>query len=277
MFRVIKSGTIEGNSVNEDKIYKTNDFVIFLDGASGLEKNLIPNAKSDAKWYVDKFTKYFTQYYDDYVYKKYAIRKTIHQIHEDYHKLVPNNQINNVNTPSASGIVITESKDKIHGYYTGDVKTAIIRKSGKTSIYFDKPLTKLDHHVFSEANKQKMNKGTTFRESISTMSELVKYNRSLKNKENGYYIFSTDVDMIKNIKTFNVPKSELDYILIMSDGFYGKFDKLNIPNIIQTINKTPKKSILQNIKQEFQEDKDFEKYNRFKLVDDISFSLIKIQ
>ena len=57
MFNTISQKSIAGKRVNEDKIHVGENYIIFLDGASGLRKQLIPNSKSDAKWYVDEFTK----------------------------------------------------------------------------------------------------------------------------------------------------------------------------------------------------------------------------
>lgn len=277
MFSIIKEGSIEGNKVNEDKIFYKKNFVVFLDGASGLTKKVIPGSESDAYWYVNEFVKQLADINKNanYKYKRYELRKTISNIKKKYEDLLKKDEVNNLNTPSASGIVLYDDETSIKGYYFGDVLTVIKNKNNKYKEYYDKNLSNLDTSVFLEAKEISKKENIPFSEAIKKCQETILTNRNLKNTDKGYYIFGLDTSAVKKINTFKYDKKEIESILIMSDGFYSFFDNRNYDILFETINKNNPDELLKKIKSSFQEDVEFSKYNRFKLVDDISFLSLK--
>ena len=276
MFIKVKEGSIPGNITNEDKFYNEDNFVIFLDGASGLSKGIIPNAKSDANWYVNEFIEQFKKVYknNDYKYKRYLIKKTIDYTKQAFDGLVNDKSIQNIDIPSASGIILFDEPNHIKGFYFGDVLT-VIKKNNKTfKSYSDLNLTNLDNNVFKEANRISVKNNIPFNEAIKGCTKMIIDNRNLRNKDEGYYIFGLDKNAVKKIHYFKIEKDSIDSILMMSDGFYTHFPENDPEKIFEIINGVKSSQLLGNIKSSFLKDEEFSKFNRFKLVDDISYLLL---
>lgn len=277
MFNIVKEGSIAGNVINEDKIYTEDNFVVFLDGASGLTKKIIPNSESDANWYVNEFVTQFKNEVkkSNYKYKRYILKNTISNIKDNYNSLLNNRKIDNINIPSASGIVLFNEENHIKAFYFGDVLTVIKKKNNTFLELYDKNLTELDNKVFKEANKISARDHIPFNLAIKKCDKAIIKNRNLRNTDNGYYIFGLNIEAIKNIKTFRIEKNDIKEILIMSDGFYSYFIDRDFNTIIEKIKLNKPEELLSEIKNSFEKDNNFSKYNRFKLVDDISYLYIK--
>ena len=276
MFKVLKKNSIAGKEVNEDMIFAKENYIIFLDGASGLIKNSV-SKKSDALWYVNKFTSYFDQLYSISNNPASSIKKAIDKINEDFRAMFPASRDLGLLEPTASGVVMVDRDKHINLYYFGDVKTYIIYKSKKIDVFYDEALTKLDQKVFDEAKKISESRNISFKQAINELDEMVKNNRLMKNSEEGYYIFGLNKLAIENInKKYNLDKSKISQILVMSDGFYGVFSDYKPQELLDFVNKSSK-DIVFNIKELYLNDENFEKYNRFKLVDDISFALLEVK
>ena len=61
----------------------------------------------------------------------------------------------------------------------------------------------------------------------------------------------------------------------MSDGFYSLYDSLKNKDLMDLVIKNDSDEFIHSVKKTFKKDKTFDQYQRFKLVDDISYLLLK--
>lgn len=263
-----------GKRTNEDGYIFTDDYVVFLDGATGLSKRLV-DPISDAKWYVNQFISIFQNKFRKNENPRSIIKETIREIKERYMAIVGDIEIKNHMLPSATGTIVIFNSIMTDIYYFGDIKTLVLHNDESIESINDRSLTNLDNKIFRTARKNSKINETSFKHELNQLKKEIKANRDKMNKKNGYYIFSLDDSVIDHINCKKVSTTSTKEILLMTDGFYGYYERYSYKRIFEFVHKYDPKEHVLKIKRFYRADKDYERRNRFKLVDDISFLLIE--
>lgn len=222
----IEMFTQAGGEYNEDLIYKSEDYVLLLDGSSGLFKNQIMGCNSDAVWYVNQVAEYLQTHLrvENDIFS--VIDNMLVHIDQLY-KCSTDNNVPKINRPSAAMVLIRERDDNYEIFSLGDC-TTIIKTKTDIQILFDDTVSKLDNHVIQKMTEISRQKNITVKEARSEVSDLLKSNRALKNTKDGYSILGFDRNAIKDAKYMKLRPDDIESICMYSDGVADYYDVFNL-------------------------------------------------
>lgn len=267
----------ENINLSEDEIYSDDQLIILLDGASGLgARNTTKTGKikSDARLYSYNLAKVLPKVYD----KRRDIYKSLDEsfdlLKEKYDKLAIEDNVPNYRLPSATGTILEITDNELIFYYLGDIKTLVLLKNGEVIKVQDNKLSTLDENVFIATRKVSKDKNIPFKKALQEVWNIVIQNREKMNTDSGYYIFSFDKSALDQLNQKRFIKKEVAEIIMMSDGFYTVYND-ETKDLFEIIKSSKKEDLIKHIEKELKVDKDYEKYNRFKDIDDISMIHIK--
>lgn len=254
---------------NEDLCIVKNDMFCVMDGATDLNYLNKEQTSSPASKLVSEINDFFNE-------KKISIN--------NFESLLKEVLINNVNNEKATiGCSLVFIDNNYIYYWTiGDCSILVEYKNKKNKIIIKKKLPKLDSKVIKLARKIQQQYNIDFKTALKNndVVNLLKKNRSKANKFNGYKIISNDEKFIKSlkIKFKKIKTSKVNRLILMSDGFYQCFELLNIFKSTQELLNSDLKirNIIEKIFEVQNNDKQLDKYNRFKIHDDASAISIKL-
>lgn len=257
------------NKLNEDNYLIGKDYIVVMDGATDLTNN----PKYNANWFVLELEKTLKIELD----KKYDLKDTLRNSVNEVKKKVEDT----FNEVSCSIIIVREINDKIEYLSLGDC-TGVIQFINETKVLYNTSLEKLDNLSLEVLKEQSIKNNTTVLEAKNTIEvkNIILKHRNLKNTKEGYYTCDLSNVGVDNADYYIFNKNEIKNILLMSDGFddvvsrykvykdYDELIKVIYDNSIEYV-----KEVLYKIQEE---DKDLNKYVRFKKSDDITCVLTKI-
>lgn len=267
-----------GNKVNDDRTLVKKDIVILLDGASGLGgKNIRSNKKvdSDAAWYSRTFCRQFYKVYSEIKDVKESLHITLDMLYDEFQSRSKLKDPPPHIFPSATGTIV-EFKDGYANFFClGDIRTLIRTKEDEIKKIGDYRLEALDQSVFDKASEMSKTNSEPFRVSLSKIRNMIIGNRQKMNTPEGYYIFSFDHEAIENMVEESIEIPKIKELVLMSDGFYTIFDNVSIELFEELKSFRSHADMKHKIRMILSRDKDYETYQRFKLIDDMSLIFLE--
>ncbi len=281
--REIKEDRIKTFTINKNEMEYF--YAIIMDGATGLGKNnQIEKNKTSAEWYVDFVIEYLEKYFRKNPEEK--IEKVVKQIILEVKDAIEvfekenNIKLEEYEVPSASlAILRTEGRDT-EIFLLGDTETIIGYKTGKIE-KLENPnqriLNNLDQKVLDKMVElsQKMNKDVIDTRKENEINEMLQKNRSLKNKENGYWTCEVKEEAVNHAVTYQLKNKELDRVVMATDGFAYKELEKNAKEIYQLLKEKEARKIVNEIREKEEEDKKCNQYPRFKKSDDLTLVIVE--
>lgn len=190
--------------------------------------------------------------------------------------------------PSAAITIIRLKDDKIEYYSLGDCSLSVKYKDGSVKLYTNSELIKLDNNLLNYIQQLATEDnvgGVRKAASLPAIATEKLVNRNLKNQKGGYQILDLSRVVIPNGKyrTFNA--TIIESLVLMTDGIADlyKMDRFNpghsytSDNDIKQIQvrihelliKDPLSAVA-TLKEEYKADPEWDKYPRFKEIDDIT-------
>lgn len=251
----VRTHTQKAHTYNEDGIINKSPLYIVFDGATPLFQKDVYQDSSAASQLVDFVIERIYSSYQKTKDLKNSIREL--SIEAYHHFKIDTDEPSKI--PSLGFAAVVDQGEYFDLYSLGDCAISIVRKNGTLERFIDTRVPKLDNEV-----KKELLNGKT-REEV--MPLLIRNRNALGTayqafipSKNPNFIFIT-----KRIKKSNVSK-----LLIYSDGYYSVRDTFKQIKSHQALIETDIHSIFNQINEAAYNDKDFKKYPRFKLIDDIS-------
>ena len=279
-FKIIKQITKRGNAVNEDSYFSCDSFAFVIDGATAVFDKKITPFKSDAEWLSVKLNECLSKYLlNNELSLKEALRESVKILSSEYLYFLEQAglEYDFTITPSAALSALRINKEKLEYIGFADCLVLLETKSGEIlKINSDPRHLRLDAIKMSKAiEKSKLDK-ISVREAVasSEVRELSKANRALRNLINkgGYPVFDLSGDGISNAKTAFFDLNTIAGFVIMSDGVADMFKTYNMFKSYKEFYYGLKNiNIIQLLKQQkrlAKNDPDFNKFPRFKMIDD---------
>lgn len=264
-----------GKRYNEDYIDYSKNYAFVLDGATGLEKNII-SRKSDARWYVRKFSKYLKKYIINNDLKD-AVTKALKDINKEIKK--HDKFINSsINIPSACIAIVKENEENFEFFTLGDC--SIIYGNNQNQVLItNQDIRKLDHEKILKMIAISKEKNINISDAYEFIIPDLRNQRLLKNNPGGYYILDIDEDAPNHANYKVIEKENIDMIILLSDGFSSYYENLeleeNYQNFFLKNYKTNVKTLYKELRKREKEDKYLNSYPRFHISDDASIIKIK--
>lgn len=265
---------------NEDECYVCENFGFVLDGATGLSGENYTKEKTDALWLVKQAKEFLIENLGNLNKKvEDIVKECIIYTNTLFDKIVKN--INTIDKPSCCLSLFRIENDKIKFFALGDCPILIKLKNGKVDYLICDDILKLDEKSHHSVLDYKLKHNVPYLEARHSINHIFLENRLLKNTDRGYYIFSDDANAVDHAlvnKYYN--KVDIEKIIILSDGYSQVFDTVYIYTNEELVDKINTEEDVKNIYNTLtklqKEDKDCEKYNRFKLSDDASLICKKL-
>lgn len=268
-----------GNIINEDCIGFGESFGLLLDGSTGLRKGIIPGEISDAKWFVESFKDIIVKNIHKDEMLTDIVRKGISEMEEKL-KVLGLADIDKVDKPSASMVLIKKSADNLEILSLGDCTTLIEKTDGKIIKIYDDSVSKLDKIVLKRMVKISKEKQISIAEAKKYVSEDLIKNRYKKNTKDGYWILGFNKEAADYACYKKWSLNEIKSICFFSDGFGDFYESMNLAEDYEEFYKMLKKieiNELYNIlREKQQEDYNCNKHPRLKVKDDASILFFKI-
>ena len=266
----IKKYTRKSHYFNEDRYIINKDFIMVIDGATSLEKsNLKPTSGAYLAGYI-KTT--LPKIKGNIIERLNIVSKNI------YRTLETNNNINEKILPSCGMAWVEFYGDKIIIHTIGDCEAFVVKKDNATARIVIDDLLKLDDISLDELKKTSKEKNISIRDARPLINETLIKHRLLMNKEGGYSVFTPSNNPNFKYSTHEYNVSEVKDIYLYSDGFADAFTTFKLFKSAEHLfskNRNIKK-IINKIAKKASEDKNYNKYPRFKIIDDITIVKISL-
>lgn len=219
---------------NEDMVGICDEGAWVLDGATGLNNKNLISKESDAKWYVSWWNKYLENNISKNKSLKEIVLEGLDDIKLEYLLKLNGIKFKELDTPSASAVILKFHKDKLEYFILGDC-TLFLNKLNENIVIKDERVCKFDEEVFARMDKLNRSENLTIIEKKNILIPLIIENRLKKNSEQGYWILEFNKDAVeKSIHGYISIENEVK-IMMSSDGFSCAWDKYNIFEIDKII------------------------------------------
>lgn len=212
---------------NEDVVGVCRDGAWLLDGATGLNNKNLISKESDAKWYVSWWNKYLYGNIGKNKSLQEIVIEGLDNIEKEYLLKLNNIEIEELDTPSASAIIIKFYKEKLEYFLLGDC-TLLFNDLHQNTTIKDERVCKFDDEVYEMMEKLNKRGKLNIVEKKNILLQIIIKNRLKKNKEGGYWILEFDKEAVeKSIHGYINVENEIK-IMMASDGFSCAWDRYNI-------------------------------------------------
>lgn len=260
----IQKYTRKSHRYNEDRYLVHKDVVMVMDGATALEKSSLK--PTSGSFLVNKVKNDLTKH-------KGSIIERLDKVAIETYKMLENfNTINEKMVPSC-GLSWVEFNDEYVAIHTiGDCEAFINFKNGMSQRIIINDLIKLDEKAINELVKISKENNMSVKESRPLINDILIKHRLLMNKEGGYAVFTPSKNPQFKYSSQTYRKDEVKNIYLYSDGFADAFTTFKMYKSAEDLfckNRNLSK-IIKKMVNIANKDKKYNKYPRFKLIDDIT-------
>lgn len=257
---------------NEDVVGICKKGAWVLDGATGLNNKNLISEESDAKWYVSWWNKYLSENLNKNKPLKEIVLNGLENIKREYLLKLNGLEIQELDTPSASVVIIKFHKSKLEYFLLGDC-TLMFKDLNKNLLIKDERVCKFDDDIFRKMDNLNKIEKLTIDEKKKILLPFIIENRLKKNSEEGYWILEFNKEAVEKAVHGFIDIENEAKIIMSSDGFSCAWDRYNIFNKNEIIEIGQYKGI-EYIKNETRKLEDKDKkgliFPRFKKSDDSS-------
>lgn len=257
---------------NEDVVGICKKGAWVLDGATGLNNKNLISEESDAKWYVSWWNKYLSENLNKNKPLKEIVLNGLENIKREYLLKLNGLEIQELDTPSASVVIIKFHKSKLEYFLLGDC-TLMFKDLNKNLLIKDERVCKFDDEIYRKMYNLNKIESLTIDEKKKILLPFIIENRLKKNSEEGYWILEFNKEAVEKAVHGFIDIENEAKIIMSSDGFSCAWDRYNIFNKNEIIEIGQYKGI-EYIKNETRKLEDKDKkgliFPRFKKSDDSS-------
>lgn len=273
-------GTITNN---DDCIGYGKNYIFTIDGATELTPvNVMQSYNSDAEWLSKKVSYYLNNNLENInLTIKAILEDAMIEIKKEYDDACSQKGLENINYPSVGICIFREYEEKIEVFRLGDVLGVIKKKNGDIILIQEKRLAELDEVAIKKQVSIAKEQNISVREAKHHINDILLKHRHLMNKTNGYFILEPKAEGIDKADYQIFEKNEIESISCMSDGFFCVVETYDCVSDYSTLHKILEEKgaemLFNKMCKKQEEDKDFNKYPRFKMRDDASVVFANIQ
>ncbi|WP_440897552.1 protein phosphatase 2C domain-containing protein [Amphibacillus sp. Q70] len=262
-----------GNQCKEDRLGFGDNYMFVLDGATGIAANQIPDYLSDTVWFVETATQFLNDKLStepDKKTKDILIEFSKH-MNDQFHAL-DIGDIDKFALPSAAFIMARKVGHQLEIVSIGDCTGVIEFHSGEYKVIHDNRVTELDNRVIDAMKRIKEQQNISLIETKPFVKDLLKENRLLKNKPNGYQVLDFSNIALESSIYEKYPYDEIKTICLFSDGVDSYFTDFKISDgpigLLKDIEEQGIHRILDRLRIEEETDPYCDHYPRLKMKDD---------
>ena len=257
----IQYKTVKSHSFNEDRFVISNKIFGVIDGATGLSGNTKGKKTTASK--LSAFLKSKLERYNGENIEEYIENLS----KESYEKNL---------YPATCGISLAVIKESVvQFYFVGDCDIFCKLKNGEVRSLKQTRLGVLDGIAVDAMKKIAQEKNISIKSARPLINDVLIKHRNMVNKPNGYFAFEPQQNPNFKPTILEIDKEEIDRIIICTDGYSQCFTTLEILKDYKSLFEEDLNEVLNEIVKVSREDKDYNKYPRFKIIDDITYVSVK--
>lgn len=264
----IKKYTRKSHQFNEDRYLVHKDVIMVMDGATALEKSSLK--PTSGSFLVNKIKK-------DLPKEKGTIIERLDSISKKLYKMLEkSNTVSEKILPSCGLSWVEFDNEYVIIHTIGDCEAFIAKKDGSTKRIIINDLIELDNKSISELIKISKEQKISVKNARSKIDNILIKHRLMMNKNDGYSIFTPSSNPNFEYSTHVFKKDEIKDIYLYSDGFADAFTTFKLYQSAEDLfskNRNLAK-VIEKIVKKANQDKEYNKYPRFKMIDDIT--IVKI-
>ncbi len=269
-----------GPTCNEDSIFSSENVLVVIDGATGLNGIHLTNEGSDAAWLSRRLRDFLKSELTNVDMTvpdilKRAAKQIKKELDEKGYYRFENAY------PSAGIAVVRQNNGFLECFSLGDVPVMVSDKSGNVRYICDEALSKRDEEVIEKMKKIHEQTNCTVAEARQRVSDILLKNRLEMNQVGAYYIFEPTGAGIDHIKNDNIPLKDISEISLMTDGYYAALSCFNIiknrEEFMRFLADGKAEEILSSLKALAFHDSNLNQFPRFKIMDDASVIVARIE
>lgn len=255
---------------NEDGYIISDNFAMVIDGATSLSKsNLVP---SSGAYLMNQIKEVIPTLKGSIIERLNTVSKQV------YNQLKKEGNLT-INMLPSAGLAWVEFHDEYIDIFTiGDCEVCIVKKDNDIIRIMLDDLSRLDSKAIEEMTHISNTENISIKEAREHINDLLISNRLLMNKNNGYAIFTPDDNPnFKYLKrTFKT--KDIKEIYLYTDGFADSFKTFKLYKNIEDLilSNHTLEDIVSSIEEQSVNDYLYNKYPRFKLLDDITVVKINL-
>ena len=279
MFDVKDSLCIAGNSAKacEDAIGFGKGYCFVIDGASGLSKVNIVDEQSDAAWFATQVKEKLCARLedDDRTPTATIISDIIKELNDTYVNALAEKGMEPPSDSPSAGITLFRQMDgRIEFFGLGDC-TGVLRKTdGEVIVLKDTRLSILDEQVLRKMAEMHHQTGISVLDAREKCNDLLLLNRSMRNKDGGYWILDLSGDGVEHALICSWPENSVKTFFACSDGFAQLTDVFGIykdyAELLEEAENTDLIKLCDTLFTAQTQDHEANRFPRFKFRDDTS-------
>lgn len=259
---------------NEDGLFHAPHYAVVFDGASALAGSVTP-ACSDAKWLVDALCDALPGHLEDASLDLAdCLALALKGILPRYLGCEGAASVPAYGVPSAGAVMARIVDDELQLLRIGDCSLVVGLRSGEFITMEDELLTVLDANALSELVETAARHGIDARAARPLVNDALVANRQRMNTPDGYWVLEPYGKGVPHASVLRVPLGEVRDLLLMTDGFSSAHDALhlyaNAPELLVAVRETGVEKVFGAIEAGFAADPGWNRYPRFKQIDDIT-------
>ncbi len=259
----------QGSKHNEDLWDVHDDYILLLDGSSGLSEKQTQHSLSDAVWYVEAVKEALRDCFKVELSTPALLQQVIEQVRGAYEKEV-SHDVQKHAQPSASLILMREQKEQYEITSLGDATCILELMDGTFRLIQDDRVSLLDQIVIDKMLELQKDNQQSFISQRAYVNDLLQNNRLKKNVKDGYSIMGLDDICHCEPVIVTVEKDNIKSMLFASDGFidYVNYTKCTYEELFHLIQTNGLDEIVRRLRDIQANDSDCETYPRLKSQDD---------
>ncbi len=263
----------KGEVSNEDSVYSSDNFLVVVDGATGLNGIHLTDKDTDAAWLSQRLCGLLSEWLPDTGSTVPEIlKRAAAQIKSELDEMGYDRYDNSY--PSAGAAIARLNKDTLECFSLGDVPVIVTQKDNSLRFICDGALSARDDKVIEEMKQIHERTGCTVAQARRQVNDILLKNRLEMNQEGAYYCFEPTGAGIDFITHEDIPIEDIANIALMSDGFYAAVSCFKIisnkEELMRQLADGKANDILNSLKSLAYADNDLNRFPRFKIMDDAS-------
>jgi hypothetical protein len=224
-FDLIDSVSEAGRSVNEDRATASMGAAWILDGATGVSPQRLFPGPSDPAWFAaaaDTLLARLTRENGDGM---ALLRRLVAELQEvcAAAALAPLAD-SEIELPSASLAVAQLVGGEIDLLMLGDCKLLLRQQDGRVEAFDQSSVAPFDARLVGALRAMRAGGETALSEIMPRLTPLIRENRLLKNRPDGYGVLTADPICLAFAETAQRPAAPTTHLLLATDGFYRLVD-----------------------------------------------------
>lgn len=258
--------TRPGGAVNEDAAGAGDSWLFVIDGATGLggEDRMPPD---DAAWLARETAAALTARLPD---PARSVEDILAETMAALRAAWPGPASD---LPSAGLALFRIAGDRLEYFGLGDCDAALLLADGRTLIWREEALARLDRIALEEAARWRARLGCSPREALERIRPTLRRHRALRNRPEGYWCLDPTGAGLPHARRASLPLADCRSLFLCSDGFsqlIGLGEAADLPGLHRQARARGLEPLADRLWALQEADRDLLRLPRFKLRDDAS-------